>query len=186
MRTCCSPWTSLPKAFFLVSLMIGFSAQGVMTAAETLEHPPVQPCNFDFNRLMSTCHTQTDTTEPESVDQPYAALRDLSSVAPLCDFDRNGNVDILWRNNNTGDNVVWLMSGTNIIQGVSLAPVPPDSGWNVVGTGDFDRNGNVDILWRNSSTGENFVWLMSGTTIIQGVSLASVPPDSGWTIVGPR
>jgi len=29
--------------------------------------------------------------------------------------------------------------------------------------GDFNGDGRADILWRNSSTGENYVWLMNGT-----------------------
>src|SRR5438876_73683 len=32
---------------------------------------------------------------------------------------------------------------------------------------DFNGDGKSDILWRNSSTGENYVWLMNGTTITE-------------------
>ncbi len=49
--------------------------------------------------------------------------------------------------------------------------------------GDFDGNGDVDILWRNTSTGENTIWLMSMTSV---GSLAALPtiPDQGWQVGG--
>ncbi len=49
--------------------------------------------------------------------------------------------------------------------------------------GDFDGDGKADILWRNSSTGQNTIWLMNGTNV---ASLASLPtiPDANWTIGG--
>src|SRR5437773_7624943 len=34
-----------------------------------------------------------------------------------------------------------------------------------VARADFNGDGRADILWRNSSTGENYLWLMNGTTI---------------------
>ena len=53
---------------------------------------------------------------------------------------------------------------------------------NVV-RGDFDGNGNVDILWRNVATGQNTIWLMNATNVS---SLAALPtiPDQGWQVGG--
>ena len=34
--------------------------------------------------------------------------------------------------------------------------------WKMSGIGDFNKDGNPDILWRNPSTGENLVWYMEG------------------------
>ena len=38
-----------------------------------------------------------------------------------------------------------------------MSPVA-DQNWKVVGTGDFNGDGKSDILWRNTSTGENAIW----------------------------
>ena len=37
--------------------------------------------------------------------------------------------------------------------------------WKIVGNGDYDGDGNADILWRNSVTGQNWMYLMNGATI---------------------
>uniref|UniRef100_UPI001178BCC8 FG-GAP repeat domain-containing protein n=1 Tax=Calothrix rhizosoleniae TaxID=888997 RepID=UPI001178BCC8 len=46
---------------------------------------------------------------------------------------------------------------------------------------DFNGDGRADILWRNSNTGENYLWMMNGTTIIRGGSLFTVNA-SGWYV----
>lgn len=42
---------------------------------------------------------------------------------------------------------------------------------------------NPDILWRNTSTGENYVWYMDGVTLIGSAQINTVP-DTDWQIVG--
>jgi hypothetical protein len=48
--------------------------------------------------------------------------------------------------------------------------------------GDFDGNGTSDILWRNSTTGQVYLWLISGTTMSGGDSVSYVSSD--WVIQG--
>jgi len=47
---------------------------------------------------------------------------------------------------------------------------------------DFNGDGQSDILWQNTATGERIVWLMDGTTFAGGASLGSVPVE--WSIRG--
>ena len=47
---------------------------------------------------------------------------------------------------------------------------------------DFNSDGNPDILWRDSTTGQNVVWFMTGTTHTGDGSVQSVPTN--WNIVG--
>jgi len=47
---------------------------------------------------------------------------------------------------------------------------------------DFNGDGKPDILWRDSSSGQNVVWYMDGTTHTGDGSIQSVPVN--WQIVG--
>ena len=59
----------------------------------------------------------------------------------------------------------------------------PDSNWRIVAIGDYDGDGKSDILFRNCSSGENYLYPMDGTAIkpTEGF-IRSVPPGS-WQIV---
>src|SRR5260221_4755191 len=48
---------------------------------------------------------------------------------------------------------------------------------------DFNGDGRSDILWRNSTTGENVIWLMNGAAISSSVTFATVA-DPNWSIAG--
>jgi len=52
-----------------------------------------------------------------------------------------------------------------------------------VARADFNGDGRADILWRNSSTGENYLWLMNGTTIT-GEGSVRTEPDQNWKVAG--
>jgi hypothetical protein len=104
------------------------------------------------------------------------------------DFNNDGNTDILWRYNGPGGmNVVWLMNGTNYLVAMELIPVA-DLNWQIVGTGDFNNDGNTDILWRYNGNfygtdGFTWIWYMDGTNVIGGAQVLSVS-DLNWQIVG--
>jgi hypothetical protein len=84
------------------------------------------------------------------------------------DFDRDGNVDLLWRQTSTGQVWIWRMIGTSLASSntfVHVTDTPPGTDWQLVGTGDFDRDGSLDLLWRQSSTGDVWIWRMNGTSL---------------------
>jgi hypothetical protein len=57
--------------------------------------------------------------------------------------------------------------------------------WYSNGVGDFDADGNTDILWRNYINGKNIIWLLDkNSKVKQGVDLPIVPVNSGWKIEG--
>jgi len=86
-------------------------------------------------------------------------------VRAVGDFDGDGHADILWRNSSTGENYLYLMQGTAIKPSEGYLRTVGDQAWQIVATGDYDGDGNSDILWRNAATGENYLYPMDGTTI---------------------
>jgi hypothetical protein len=89
------------------------------------------------------------------------------------DFNRDGFADLVWRDYETGRNVIWLMNRTNLEIGVELVPVA-GSNWVIEGTGDLNADGSSDIIWRDYNSGRNLVWFMEGTTSTVAVELPSV------------
>ena len=104
-------------------------------------------------------------------------------VVGLGDFNGDGTTDILWRNAASGQNYLWPMSGTTILATEGYIRTVTDANWLVKGIGDFDGDGKADILWRNAATGENYVYFMSGTSIVGEGYLPTVPSQS-WRVAG--
>jgi hypothetical protein len=55
--------------------------------------------------------------------------------------------------------------------------------WSIKGLGDFNLDNKMDIVCRNSSTGENYVYPMDGTTTLPGEG--SLPTESCGAIPRP-
>jgi FG-GAP repeat len=66
---------------------------------------------------------------------------------------------------------------------VAHAPVPND--WHIQGTGDFDGDGNSDILWRHDS-GQVYIWEMNGFGITAEGGVAHAPVPGDWHIFSPN
>jgi sugar lactone lactonase YvrE len=98
------------------------------------------------------------------------------------DFNGDGKVDILWRNASTGVNYIWFMNGVIRLESGIWLDTVADLAWKIVGTGDYNDDGKVDIVWRNTSTGENYAWYMNGYVRAGGSYLPTVP-DHAWQMM---
>ncbi|MDB6164228.1 MAG: calcium-binding toxin-like protein, partial [Xanthomonadaceae bacterium] len=77
-----------------------------------------------------------------------------SAILPN-DFDGDGRSDLLWRNADTGANIIWRDAVS--AHPMSVQPmVNPD--WRIAGCGDFDGDHHADILWRNRASGAMVIW----------------------------
>ncbi|MCI0539666.1 MAG: VCBS repeat-containing protein [Verrucomicrobiales bacterium] len=115
-------------------------------------------------------------------------------IVATADFNRDGHADLLWRNKTTGHNLVWFMDRTTLLSN----PPPTETSavgavdWDVAGTGDFNADGFIDILWQNKTLNLQYVWLMDnnpngspapGTHYITSVPLSTVPGTADWIAV---
>jgi hypothetical protein len=99
------------------------------------------------------------------------------------DFNNDGKTDVLWRYNGAGGRVrVWYMDGLNVTAGADIGSVS-DLDWQIVGTGDFNGDGKVDLLWHHGVTGRVRVWYLDGVSIIAGADISTVA-DLNWKIMG--
>jgi hypothetical protein len=58
-----------------------------------------------------------------------------------------------------------------------------DQNWQLVGTRDFNSDSQPDLIWRNTTTGDNAVWYMNGATRT-GSAFLDALYDLSWKIVG--
>ena len=107
-------------------------------------------------------------------------------MAGTGDFNSDGKPDILWHHAVSGQIVLWFMDDATMTSGtLTTPPALPDTGWQIGGSGDFNRDATADILWRHGTSGEIVVWYMNGATLTGGAfTNPSALVDPGWRIVG--
>ncbi len=121
------------------------------------------------------------------VDQPW-------SIVGVGDFNKDRRADILLHNSSNNQSQIWFMDGITIDNRANV--VAADGGadivgppWSIVGVGDFNKNGQADILWFNSSNNQMQIWFMDGITIDNRANVVDEnnnAPNVGppWSIVG--
>ena len=110
------------------------------------------------------------------------------------DFNGNGMGDILWHNSDSQETQIWFMDGNRIAaretvlgeDGSAVFIGPP---WSIVAVGDFDLDGNADILWHHADTNETQAWFMKGSRLasrgtVLGEDGGALFVGSPWNIVG--
>jgi hypothetical protein len=98
--------------------------------------------------------------------------------------NNDGHTDIWWHDSSSVTNQAWTMNGTNHLGTVPLPSLgAPDTNWVMSGLGDFNNDGQLDILWYHRNDGQIAVWFMNGTNFLNAALLQS-QTDTNWVIVG--
>src|SRR5262249_21679302 len=81
--------------------------------------------------------------------------------------------------------MIWLLHGSNLAAVQDVAPSPPDdSNWRVVGSGDFDSDGNPDLLFQHTD-GRLALWYLTSGTLREAAFLKpQTVGDPAWRVVG--
>jgi hypothetical protein len=86
----------------------------------------------------------------------------------------------LLRKPSNGSLGAWLLDKQgSLAEGVSLAATV-SLDWEIKGVGDFNRDGQPDILWQHKSKRTLVVWLMNGSAYSSSVGLPT--PVAGWDL----
>jgi hypothetical protein len=99
----------------------------------------------------------------------------------LPDFDGDGTADILWQHAVTGEHAAWIMDGATIEaeRPVEMpVEIQADPEWALALVAELNDDGQSDMVWRHSITGEFFV-LFSGDDAPAYFEL-----DPAWQVVG--
>jgi Bacterial Ig-like domain/FG-GAP-like repeat/CARDB len=145
----------------------------------------------DEGNNVAVWNTAVDPTPPSAGVAGFA-MRSLASVAAPANSTLRKTT--FWNNPTTGENLLWytddptwtktLTDNNNRVLGVYDTLPSNDLGWKFQTTGDFNGDGQTDILWRNAVTGAIQFWAMNGTTRTQIVDLKTQITDTAWQIQG--
>src|SRR5215467_10875347 len=113
-------------------------------------------------------------------------------VVGVGDFNGDGHADVLWFNASSGVLGAWLLDGQGHIMAPQFLSLTCGAGcsppWQVLGVGDFNGDGHVDVLWFNASSGALGAWLLDGqgnVTAMPFLSWTCGPGcSSSWQVVG--
>ncbi|MBF2028381.1 MAG: tandem-95 repeat protein [Oscillatoriales cyanobacterium C42_A2020_001] len=74
-----------------------------------------------------------------------------------------GKPDILWHNPITGALRVWFLDDAYNVTAVAPIDRPIAGGWQIQALGDFNGDGNTDLIWRLNDF--NAIWYMNQTSV---------------------
>jgi hypothetical protein len=100
-------------------------------------------------------------------DTAIGSIVNDDSTDPGNNLSLDSRNDLLWRNPQTGETVLWqtnLGPTTRTFTSSNITAFnSPD--WRYAGMADFDGDGDKDLLWHNTQTGVLSIWKMNGPTV---------------------
>lgn len=104
-------------------------------------------------------------------------------IEATADFNGDGQTDIVLRNAGSGQNLLWTMNGATILSEALIGRDVPGAEWQIEGARDFNSDGSIDILWRQTTAGQGLLWSMASPTQIGQEQLITGLPDGTSQVV---
>lgn len=109
-----------------------------------------------------------------------------TSIALRCEpaVENGHRWRLFWQNRGNGVLSLWDMADRSITTGAAIAPsVVGDTNWHIVGRGDFNGDGQPDLVWQHQRTRLTTVWIMNGGSFVRaGLLSNNSVSDTGWAI----
>jgi hypothetical protein len=93
------------------------------------------------------------------------------------DFNGDGMADILFRDSNSGKNLILYTNSTYAYT------TKMSSAWDAVGIGDFNSDGIADILFRNATDGRNLIFFQSSSGARSSYAYTTAISNA-WSVTG--
>ena len=119
-------------------------------------------------------------TLPRTVLNSGRPLNPRNHMVAVADFNHDAKSDFVWQQNTTGSVSIWFMDGTNVLGSAALAGQPPTQGWRVAAAGDFNHDGQNDLVLQKG-VNLNF-WFLNGTNVQSTVTVTR-PMAAAWRLV---
>ena len=112
-----------------------------------------------------------------SADQPFGAV--------VGDFNGDGNLDLAIGNNGTNGSIaIYLGNGDGTFQAGAVYPASPGAYYQIVASGDFDGDGNQDIVVTDHAHDQVAVLLGNGDGTFRSAGLTATGPEPWNLAVG--
>jgi hypothetical protein len=138
-----------------------------------------QSVTVTFAPTITTSYSATITVNGNQTFGSNAIAADGVGTIPA-------GAQIAWQNLANGSLDVWYVQGSNVKAQLPLSiSQVADLNWRVVGSGDVNGDGMLDLVWRHEFDGWLAVWIMKGNAVVstQLLSIERVA-DMNWTIRG--
>ena len=102
-------------------------------------------------------------------------------IVAAADFNRDGYPDLVWQDPVSGAVQIWYLGGPQGTTLVGAAEVTLGNPWHVVGAGDFNGDGQPDLVWQDPVSGSAQVWYLGGGGTLLGAT--NLNGANTWRIV---
>jgi hypothetical protein len=105
-------------------------------------------------------------------------------IAGVADVNRDGKPDLVWEHRVTGALAVWYLNRLTAVQAPSISPAFVNPAWILKVVGDFNADGQADLVFQHAATGQMYTWYMSGLSMIGGSYLTPTQVNVAWHMAG--
>ena len=148
---------------------------------------------YGFNPLVSDASGDFDGDGLTNLQECINGSNPITVVTVKNDYNNDGIAGWIWKGQSNGvetQSQIWqltlpLQSPNFSAPARSYPPIFADQpNWEIVTTGDFDKDGDADILWRNLATEQWKVWQMQNGTRVGQNDLGDFDLAHEWQVVG--
>ena len=83
-------------------------------------------------------------------------------IVAAADFNRDGHPDLVWQDPKSGWAQIWYLGGAQGTTLMSAANLTLRNPWYIAGSGDFNGDGQPDMVWQDPVSGTVQIWYLTG------------------------